>query len=192
MQRAQQVYADHVEQGLSSTDAAARMLAELRLDPLQCLVETIPAAFVSSTGKRRSEDAVADAIPELVRTVIEERRQEAATPNIPAITDTTDADEPAPEQTWQEKLGRDLDFNGSWYDVLGISPGAAKRAIGSAYRSLCLFVHPDKGGDALVFARVTFVYQAGLKLSYWGSGWFFIGFGRGWGYLIDQTTPHPQ
>ena len=172
------------------------MLAELRLDPLQCLVETIPAAFVSSTGKRRCEDAVADAIPELVRTVIEERHQEAATPSIPAITDTTGADEPAPEQTWQDKLGRDLDFNGSWYEVLGISPGTAKRAIASAYRKLCLFVHPDKGGDALVFARVTFMYEVGLELSYWGSAWsfgclFLLAFGRG-GYLIDQATPHPQ
>ena len=158
MQGAQQVFAGHVQQGLSPTDAAARMLAELRLDPLQCLVETIPAAFVSSTGKRRSEDAVADGIQELVRTVLEERRQEAATINIPAITDTTDADEPVPEETWQEKLGRDLDFNGSWYAVLDVGPGAAKRAIATAYRKLCLFVHPDKGGEALVFARVTFIY----------------------------------
>ena len=63
------------------------MLAELRLDPLQCFTEAIPAAFVASTGKRRSEDATANNILELVRIVREERAAvEEPEDDVPQVT----------------------------------------------------------------------------------------------------------
>ena len=74
----------------------------------------------------------------------------------PAIEDASQ-DRP---QTWQDRLGRPLDFSGSWYDVLAVDPVAPKRHITAAFRKISLVVHPDKGGDALVFTRLRFVYEA--------------------------------
>ena len=53
-----------------------------------------------------------------------------------------------------------IDFNISWYTVLGVEPSAARRSLTMAYRKLCLRVHPDKGGSAFEFQRVLFIYEA--------------------------------
>jgi len=69
-------------------------------------------------------------------------------------------------RTWQERLGRALDFDGSWYDVLDVEPTASKRHITVAFRKISLAVHPDKGGDALVFAMLRFVYEVRCSVSH--------------------------
>ncbi|MGE3267108.1 MAG: DnaJ domain-containing protein [Chloroflexota bacterium] len=51
----------------------------------------------------------------------------------------------------------------SWWEVLGVSQGAAKAEIIAAFRSLARVHHPDAGGNAEDFKRVRSAYEAGLK-----------------------------
>lgn len=51
----------------------------------------------------------------------------------------------------------------SWWEILGISQGATKAEIISAYRAMVRVHHPDTGGTADDFKRVRAAYEAGLK-----------------------------
>lgn len=51
----------------------------------------------------------------------------------------------------------------SWWEILGISQGASKSEIISAYRSMSRVHHPDVGGTAEDFKRVRAAYEQGLK-----------------------------
>ena len=46
------------------------------------------------------------------------------------------------------------------HQILGISPNADLSEIQGAYRRLAMKHHPDRGGDAAMFVRVTEAYQA--------------------------------
>jgi len=52
-----------------------------------------------------------------------------------------------------------IDWTLSWYDIIGVSPGAAKRQIQSAWRQMTRRFHPDKGGDLLTFQRLAFIVE---------------------------------
>jgi len=85
-------------------------------------------------------------------------------------------EEPEPvTQTWEQKLGRDLNFNASWYEVLGVQVAAAKRTMTKAYNDLAEILHPDKGGQKLLLDRVRFVYltlsNSKTRLQYDQFGW---------------------
>lgn len=49
-----------------------------------------------------------------------------------------------------------------WWTVLGISSSATKSEIKTAYRKLALKHHPDKGGDAATFNKITTAYKEAL------------------------------
>lgn len=46
------------------------------------------------------------------------------------------------------------------HDVLGINQDASKEEIKRAYKRLARLHHPDKGGDAEVFDRITKAYKS--------------------------------
>ena len=52
-----------------------------------------------------------------------------------------------------------IDWDSSWYDILGVAPGATKRQIDSAFRKLSLIYHPDKGGALLEYQRLGFIKE---------------------------------
>ena len=58
-----------------------------------------------------------------------------------------------PEQTSAE----------SWYSVLGITEKATKDDVVSAYRNLVKIHHPDAGGNADHFKKISEAYQQGIK-----------------------------
>ena len=47
-----------------------------------------------------------------------------------------------------------------YYETLGVSKDATKGAIKKAYFKLCKTHHPDKGGDAEQFKKITEAYEA--------------------------------
>ena len=47
----------------------------------------------------------------------------------------------------------------SFYEILNVDPGAHSRAITVNYRKLAKLVHPDKGGNAMQFLVVKFIYD---------------------------------
>lgn len=51
----------------------------------------------------------------------------------------------------------------SYYDVLGIKPGASPDEIKKAYRKLASKHHPDKGGDTAKFQEIQQAYEGLLK-----------------------------
>lgn len=46
------------------------------------------------------------------------------------------------------------------YELLGLDEDASRREINAAYRRLAKKLHPDKGGDAVLFQQLTQAYQA--------------------------------
>lgn len=46
------------------------------------------------------------------------------------------------------------------YELLGLDEEASRREINAAYRRLAKKLHPDKGGDAVLFQQLTQAYQA--------------------------------
>jgi hypothetical protein len=68
-------------------------------------------------------------------------------------------DEVPAKATWQDKLGRTLDFELCFYAVLGVEKTADTAALKTAFRRLVLVVHPDKYGDDILFAKVKYVYD---------------------------------
>lgn len=46
------------------------------------------------------------------------------------------------------------------YELLGLDEDASRREINAAYRRLAKKLHPDKGGDAVLFQQLTNAYQA--------------------------------
>jgi hypothetical protein len=50
----------------------------------------------------------------------------------------------------------------SIWAVLGLAPGAPTEAIKRAYFARALETHPDRGGDAEAFRRVTSAYEEAL------------------------------
>lgn len=49
--------------------------------------------------------------------------------------------------------------NPSFYDVLGVSPGATSEEVRAAYRRLSRQTHPDAGGDGALFRLVASAYR---------------------------------
>ncbi|ABP00122.1 predicted protein, partial [Ostreococcus lucimarinus CCE9901] len=45
------------------------------------------------------------------------------------------------------------------YDALGVARDATKTEVRRAYRNLITRAHPDKGGDAVTFARIQRAYD---------------------------------
>lgn len=52
-----------------------------------------------------------------------------------------------------------MDFNKNYYAVLGVSRDSTEKEIKKNYYKLSFIHHPDKGGDALVFAEITEAYN---------------------------------
>lgn len=51
----------------------------------------------------------------------------------------------------------------AWALTLGISPSASKDEIKAKYRQLAKDNHPDRGGDAARFARISEAYEQAMK-----------------------------
>jgi DnaJ-class molecular chaperone len=52
-----------------------------------------------------------------------------------------------------------MDFKKNYYSTLGVSKDSIEKDIKKAYYKLSFTHHPDKGGDALVFAEITEAYN---------------------------------
>lgn len=52
-----------------------------------------------------------------------------------------------------------MESSNEYYDILGVDPEASTGEIRSAYKRLALSAHPDRGGDASVFARISKAYE---------------------------------
>jgi DnaJ-domain-containing protein 1 len=50
-----------------------------------------------------------------------------------------------------------------WWSVLGVDPGADKRTIVNAFRSLAKVHHPDAGGDPNDFKRLRRAYEEAIN-----------------------------
>lgn len=50
-------------------------------------------------------------------------------------------------------------MSSDFYQVLGLEPGASKDEIRKAYRKLAMKEHPDKGGDAEKFKKISEAYE---------------------------------
>jgi DnaJ family protein A protein 2 len=49
--------------------------------------------------------------------------------------------------------------NSEFYETLGVSKDASPSEIKKAYRKLAMRHHPDKGGDAELFKKLTTAYE---------------------------------
>jgi len=52
-----------------------------------------------------------------------------------------------------------MDFNKNYYALLGVSKESTEKEIKKTYYKLSFTHHPDKGGDALIFAEITEAYD---------------------------------
>lgn len=52
-----------------------------------------------------------------------------------------------------------MDFKKNYYAILGVSKDSTEKDIKKTYYKLSFTHHPDKGGDALVFAEITEAYN---------------------------------
>ena len=52
-----------------------------------------------------------------------------------------------------------MDFKKNYYTTLGIPKDSTEKDIKKTYYKLSFTHHPDKGGDALVFAEITEAYN---------------------------------
>jgi DnaJ-class molecular chaperone len=52
-----------------------------------------------------------------------------------------------------------MDFKKNYYSILGIPKNSIEKDIKKAYYKLSFTHHPDKGGDALLFAEITEAYN---------------------------------
>jgi DnaJ-class molecular chaperone len=52
-----------------------------------------------------------------------------------------------------------MDFNKNYYALLGVLKDSSEKEIKKRYYSLSFTHHPDKGGDALIFAEITEAYN---------------------------------
>lgn len=59
-------------------------------------------------------------------------------------------------------LPESVEPNVAWNDVLGINLSSGESEIKSAYRKLAQIHHPDSGGTAAMFDRITKAYQQGI------------------------------
>ena len=51
-----------------------------------------------------------------------------------------------------------------YYDVLGVDKNASESEISKAYRKLAKKYHPDKGGNAKDFEKISKAYNEALKI----------------------------
>lgn len=52
-----------------------------------------------------------------------------------------------------------MDKNKNYYSILGVKPDDEEKVIKKAYYKLSFEKHPDKGGDAILFAEITEAYD---------------------------------
>ena len=53
-----------------------------------------------------------------------------------------------------------------WFEVLGVSADVSLEALRARFRELARLHHPDRGGDAVCFHRITIAYRNGLRVAF--------------------------